>query len=78
MTRWMPWMVATLAAVAAADAGDLLVSSRFSNNVLRYDDVTGAFVSAATPGGLANIRRNERRTARGVSHWCTSRAPPTV
>lgn len=36
-------------------AGDLLVSSRFSNNVLRYDRLTGAFKGVFASGnGLAN------------------------
>lgn len=38
-----------------ADASDLLVSSRFSNNVLRYDRHTGAFKGVFASGnGLAN------------------------
>ncbi len=36
-------------------AGDLLVSSRFTNNILRYDSVTGAFKNIFASGnGLAN------------------------
>ena len=38
-----------------ARGGDLLVSSRFTNNVLRYDAMTGAFKSVFASGnGLAN------------------------
>jgi len=38
-----------------AEAGDLLVASRFSNNILRYNSQTGAFVSVFASGnGLAN------------------------
>ncbi|MBL8885962.1 MAG: NHL repeat-containing protein [Phycisphaerales bacterium] len=41
--------------VCGADAGDLLVSSRFSNNVLRYDRQSGAFKGVFASGnGLAN------------------------
>lgn len=44
-----------LASVNAARAGDLLVASRFSNNILRYDGVTGAFKEVFASGnGLAN------------------------
>lgn len=40
---------------ALANHGDLLVSSRFSNNVLRYDRLTGAFRGVFASGnGLAN------------------------
>ncbi len=40
---------------APALAGDLLISSRFSNNVLRYDAESGAFIGVfATGSGLAN------------------------
>jgi len=41
--------------VCFAEVGDLLVSSRFSNNVLRYDRHTGAFKGVFASGnGLAN------------------------
>lgn len=46
-----------IGAVSTARAAerDVLVSSRFSNNVLRYDGVTGAFVGVFASGhGLAN------------------------
>lgn len=57
--HWSPAarLVCLLAVVAAesARAGDLLVSSRFSNNVLRYNAQTGAFVGVFASGsGLAN------------------------
>lgn len=40
---------------AAVNAGDLLVSSRFSNNILRYDANTGEFRGVFASGsGLAN------------------------
>lgn len=47
--------LAFLPFLALAQTGDLLVSSRFSNNVLRYDRVTGAFKGVFASGnGLAN------------------------
>lgn len=47
--------LALFAITAHAQTGDLLVSSRFSNNVLRYDRITGAFKGVFASGnGLAN------------------------
>lgn len=47
--------LAFLPFLALAQTGDLLVSSRFSNNVLRYDRLTGAFKGVFASGnGLAN------------------------
>ena len=48
-------LLTAAAPIARADAGDLLVSSRFSNNVLRYDPQTGEFKGVFAQGnGLAN------------------------
>jgi len=48
-------LIAILAPVELSLAGDLLVSSRFTNNVLRYDATTGAFIGVFASGnGLAN------------------------
>lgn len=48
-------LIAAVAVPSIAGAGDLLVSSRFTNNVLRYDAQTGAFIGVfATGNGLAN------------------------
>lgn len=50
---FLAWLVGLQACLA--EAGDLLVSSRFSNNVLRYDRHTGAFKGVFASGnGLAN------------------------
>lgn len=47
--------LAFLPFLALAQTGDLLVSSRFSNNILRYDRLTGAFKGVFASGnGLAN------------------------
>lgn len=42
-------------ATVRAEAGDLLVASRFTSNILRYNSQTGAFLGVfATGNGLAN------------------------
>src|SRR5438552_2151133 len=47
--------VVCLVSAAGARAGDLLVSSRFSSKVLRYDAQTGSFIGVfATGHGMAN------------------------
>ncbi len=52
--RWWAGLAGGLLAMAA-QAGDLLVSSRFSDNVLRYDATTGAYVGVFAQGnGLDN------------------------
>src|SRR4029077_9230208 len=44
-----------LSAASVVSAGDLLVSSRFSSRVIRYDAATGTFVSVFAIGhGVAN------------------------
>lgn len=48
-------LIAAVAIPGVAAAGDLLVSSRFTNNVLRYNAGTGAFLGVFASGnGLAN------------------------
>jgi outer membrane protein assembly factor BamB len=48
-------LMASATVPSLAAAGDLLVSSRFTNNVLRYNAQTGAFIGVfATGNGLAN------------------------
>lgn len=48
-------VVVALSRIPEASAGDLLVSSRFNSHVLRYNAVTGSFVSVFASGyGMAN------------------------
>lgn len=48
-------LMLAFAIAGSAEAGDLLVASRFTSNILRYDSQTGAFLSVFASGnGLAN------------------------
>jgi hypothetical protein len=54
MLRLVHGALAALALALPATAQDLLVSSRFTDQILRYDGTTGAFVGVFAQGGGLN------------------------